>query len=175
MERPSESSTVSPSWQPVPGMQGLAHVGLTVPDLEKAVSFFVGALGCSEIYRVPRVERDDDWMLRHLDVHPRAVLRGACMLRDPNGINLEIFEYEAPGQRQTGPRNSDIGGHHLSFSVADCEAAAQVLRSQGIRVLGEVKYKNDGQAWVYFLTPWNLQCELISDGTPATRVGVRPT
>lgn len=149
----------------LPGLRGLDHIGITVPDMAQAVAFFCDVLGCEPIYEIGEIRRDDDWMRENLNVHPRTVLRRLKFLRCANGSNIELFEYGAPEQRPM-PRNTDIGAHHLAFYVDDCEAAAAYLRAQGIRVLGEVKNSqagpSAGQQWVYFLTPWGLQCELVS-------------
>lgn len=63
------------------------------------------------------------------------------------------------------PRNSDIGGHHLAFYVDDFDAALGYLKNNGVRIMGEPtlsKSKSEGQKWVYFLTPWGMQMELVS-------------
>jgi glyoxylase I family protein len=39
------------------------------------------------------------------------------------------------------------------------------LHRRGLRVLGEPtvsKGASEGQRWVYFLSPWGMQCELVS-------------
>ncbi len=33
----------------LPGLRGIEHVGLTVPDLDAAVRFFVDVLGCAPL------------------------------------------------------------------------------------------------------------------------------
>ena len=59
-----------------------------------------------------------------------------------------------------------MGGHHLPFYVDDFEAALAHLRAHGVRIMGEPTVRtagpNAGQTWVYFLTPWGMQCELVS-------------
>ena len=149
----------------MPGMRGLDHIGFTVPNLQDAVDFFCDVLGCEPIYELGALTRNDDWMAENLNVHPRTVLRGMKFLRCGNGSNFELFEYGVPHQGPP-PRNSDIGGHHLAFYVDDCHIAAAFLKARGVKVLGEPKQSNDGpsagQTWVYFLTPWGMQCELVS-------------
>lgn len=148
----------------LPGLRGLDHVGFTVPDVEEAVRFFVEVLGCERFYDLGPFRSDGDWMQTHLAVHPRAVMRKLTLLRCGHGSNFEIFEYEAPDQRREQPRNSDIGGHHLAFYVDDLDAALSHLRGHGVRILGEPTRSagaSAGQAWVYFLTPWGMQCELV--------------
>ncbi|MDO9313662.1 MAG: VOC family protein [Burkholderiaceae bacterium] len=150
----------------LPGLRGLDHIGFTVPDLQEAIRFFCDVMGCEVIYSRGALVRDDNWMLEHLNVHPRTVLKGVAFLRCGNGSNFELFEYEAPGQNRMQPANSDIGGHHLGFYVDDCDAAVAYLREQGLRLQGEPKFiasgPSAGQTWVYFLTPWDMQCELVS-------------
>ena len=83
-----------------------------------------------------------------------------------NGSNYEVFEYESPDQAASAPRNSDVGGHHLALYVDDVPAAIGHLKAHGIRVFGEPTTRTSGpsagQTWVYFLSPWGLQFELVS-------------
>ncbi len=34
----------------VPGFRGIDHIGLTVPNLEEAVDFFVNVIGCEDFF-----------------------------------------------------------------------------------------------------------------------------
>lgn len=36
----------------IPGMRGVEHIALTVPDLEEATRFFVDVLGCEVYYSI---------------------------------------------------------------------------------------------------------------------------
>lgn len=150
----------------LPGLRGTDHVGFTVPDLRQAIDFFVEVIGCEPFYQLGPFQATDDWMHTHLNVHPHAVMRRLQFLRCANGSNFEIFEYESPDQKIEQPKNSDIGGHHLAFYVDDINAAIAYLKDKGVRVLGEPTVRtsgpNGGQTWVYFLTPWGMQLELVS-------------
>lgn len=150
----------------IPGLRGTDHIGITVPNLEAAVSFFVDVIGCEPFYEIGPFKFDDDWMKERLNVHPRAVMRKLKFLRCGNGSNYELFEYEAPDQNPKPPLNSDIGGHHLALYVDDMDAALDHLRAHDVHVLGEPTVRTDGpsagQSWVYFLAPWGLQFELVS-------------
>lgn len=150
---------------PIPGLTRADHIGLTVPDLDQAREFFVDVLGCEYLYTLGPLRDDGTWMSEHLNVHDRAVASRIQFVRLGDGSRLELFEYSAPGQRRELPRNSDIGGHHLAFYVDDLDAAVADLRRRGLRVLGEPTASRGphlGQRWVYFLSPWGLQCELVS-------------
>lgn len=150
----------------LPGLRGTEHVGFTVPDVAAAERFFVDVIGCTKVYELGPFRADDDWMARQLDVDPRTVMKKLVVLRCGFGSNFEVFEYIAPDQRTAGPRNSDVGGHHLAFYVDDFAAALRHLEAHGVRILGAPVFRADGpsggQTWVYFLTPWGMQCELVS-------------
>ena len=163
--RPAEYSVGETAPGRLPGLAGLDHVGLTVPDLEEATRFLVDVLGCEYLYSLGPL-RDDDgvWMRTHLNVDPRAVARVRFFRCGADPV-LEVFEYSAPRQRTEPPRNSDIGGHHLALYVDDLDAAVRYLRERGVEVLGEPTASagpHEGQRWVYFLAPWGAQFELVS-------------
>jgi len=149
----------------LPGLRRLDHVGLTVPDLDQATTFFVDVLGCEYLYSLGPFQDDGDWMAEHLNVHPRATVPENRFFRCGGQAIFEVFVYTAPDQAQTVPRNSDVGGHHLALYVDDLDAAVEHLRAAGVRVLGEPtasRGHHEGQRWVYFLAPWGLQFELVS-------------
>lgn len=105
-------------------------------------------------------------MTERLGVHADAVIEGLAMLRCANGSNYELFQYDAPDRSLARPRNSDAGGFHLCLYVEDITLAAEFLRSQGLTVMGEPLYQTNGpfagESYVYFLTPWGMQMELIT-------------
>lgn len=158
--------TTRPSVKGLPGLLGVEHVGLTVPDIEAATTFFVVVLGAELLFEVGPFSSDDEWMKEHLGVHPRAVIKRLRMLRLATGPSVELFEYAAPDQDPRRPGNSDAGGHHLAFYVTDMDAAIDHLKRHAIEVLGDPSTLTDGASagltWVYFLAPWGLQLELVS-------------
>jgi catechol 2,3-dioxygenase-like lactoylglutathione lyase family enzyme len=149
----------------IPGMRGTDHIGITVPDLDEAEHFFVDILGAQRVYTLGSKQADDDWMHVHIGVDPRTVIREIRFYRLGNGSNFEVFEYEAADGQAPQPRNSDIGGHHVAIYVDDLDAATAYLNSRGISTMGEPtasKQAAEGQHWVYFLSPWGMQFELVS-------------
>ncbi|QYN18357.1 VOC family protein [Amycolatopsis sp. DSM 110486] len=150
---------------PIPGVTGVDHFGLTVPDLDQAHEFFTEVLGCEYLYRLGPYEHDDSWMSEHLGVDDEAVMRRLHFYRLGGKAIFEVFQYEAPEQNPVPPRNSDVGGHHIALYVEDLDSAVADLHRRGLRVLGEPTTSSgasEGQRWVYFLSPWGLQCELVS-------------
>ena len=150
----------------LPGLAGAEHIGITVPDLDAATRFFVDVIGCKIVFEVGPFAADDDWMQRHLGVHPRSKINKLRMLKCVNGPSLELFEYEVKDQNKAVPQNSDVGGHHVAFYVADLDDAVAHLRRHGVKVLGEPTSMNEGPSaglkWVYFVSPWGMTMKLVS-------------
>lgn len=153
---------------PIPALYGMEHVGFTVPDIDAACRWFERILGAETLYTAATNFRhdEDDWMQVHLRVSPRAVIKEFRYMRVGNGTNFEVFEYSAPHQSLTPPKNSDIGGHHFAFYVEDMDAAIAFLKENDVEVLGEptayAEGPNLGLTWCYFLTPWGQQLEIVS-------------
>ncbi len=59
-----------------------------------------------------------------------------------------------------------MGGHHIAFYVDDIDAAVGYLRDHHVRIMGTPTVRTSGpsagQTWVYFLSPWGMQLELVS-------------
>ena len=151
----------------IPTARNVDHVGLTVPDLDEAVDFFVDVLGCELVYRAtpPVDETVGDWMERNLGVHPESTMRLARLRCGPT-TNVELLEYDDPTQREHHPTNSDPGAAHLAFFVENVETAVEYLEDvPGVEIQGEPRYNEsgpeEGQVFVYFRAPWGLQLELI--------------
>ena len=149
----------------LPGLRRLDHIGFTVPDLDAAHAFLVDVLGCEYLYSLGPFAADDDWMARHLDVHPRAEMVENRWFRCGDQAVFEVFHYRAPDQKDAIPRNSDVGGHHVALYVDDLDAAVEHLRLHDIRVLdGPTASRGpaEGNRWIYFKAPWGMQFELVS-------------
>lgn len=151
---------------PLPGLRGTDHIGFTVPDLDAADDFFVRVIGCERVYSLgPFAHPESDWMAQQLGVHPRTVMRRLNFYRCGFGSNFEVFEYDPADEQAAYPRNSDIGGHHIAFYVDDFDVALAHLRAEGLEIMGEPvlsTHASAGQRWVYFRSPWGMQCELVS-------------
>jgi len=152
---------------PIPSFDTIDHLGVTVPDLEEAVAFFVDALGAEDWYREGPSGDAGDAMWRELRVHPRASVRLA-MLKLGSSTTIELLEYKVPpGEAATTPpRNSDHSAAHIGLRVRDVEAAVSHLRAvPGVEVLeGPITVEEGtsaGLKWCYFTAPWGLMMELV--------------
>src|SRR5712692_9539840 len=124
-----ESDNVAaPTKGGLPGMRGIEHIGLTVPNLDEATEFFVNVLGCKVVYSLQPVARYKD---NYLDVHPQAE-RNIRTLSCRNGAHLELFEFISPDQNKHMPKFSDYGRHHVAFYVDDMDAAIAYLKGKGV-------------------------------------------
>ena len=152
---------------PMPGVRGVNHIGLTVPDLDQAESFFVDILGCERAMAFGPFRDDQGTFMQDLlGVNPRAVVNEIRMLRCGFGSNIELFNYDAPDQQVIVQRNSDVGAYHIAFYVDDIDAAAAYLHEAGVQTNMGPLPVNDGpaggQSILYFSAPWGLQFEAIS-------------
>ncbi|WP_422370611.1 VOC family protein [Hoeflea sp.] len=160
-------SAFSAQAETLPGVRGVNHIGLTVPDIAEAESFFSDVLGCEKATSFGPFRDDTSTFMQDLlDVDPRAVVNQITLMRCGFGSNIELFSYDAPDQKDVRPRNSDVGGHHIAFYVDDIDAAAAYFKEKGIRTLMGPFPVNEGpaagQAIIYFFAPWGLQMEAIS-------------
>ncbi len=150
----------------LPGMRGTDHIGITVPDLKQAVDFFVNVIGCEAFYKLGPFKADNDWMEVHLNVNPKAEIPTMQLVRCGSGTNYEVFQWSAPEQKATPPRNSDAGGHHLAFFVDDMAKAVAHLKKNNVKMFGDPTVMTEGpsagESWMYFLSPWGLQMELVT-------------
>ena len=153
--------------EPMPGMRGIDHIGLTVPDLAQAEAFFVDVLGCTPVTQFGPFRDDTGTFMQDvLGVDPRAVIEKIALDRCGFGSNVELFKYTAPDQQVVAARNSDIGGHHIAFYVDDIKAVAGYLHDKGVKTFaGPIDIAEGpvaGQSILYFVAPWGLQFEAIS-------------
>lgn len=142
------------------------HVGLTVPDLEQAISFFTDAFGFQLVFRSEPYD-DVGWVWPGQTEPERLTLRLA-VLQHQNRDNLELLEYRDRAAPPTAvpPSPADPGGMHLALHVEDIDtAAAELGQRNDIRFLSPVALEDTGPIsgtdWTYLLTDWGLVIELI--------------
>ncbi|MCD0489880.1 VOC family protein [Pedobacter sp. MC2016-14] len=144
---------------------GIDHVGINVPDLNQAISFFDNVLGFSPVTTLGPIPLDDAWKKgNHMNSKTGAVT--IRMLNAGSGASIEIFSYENNHGSQTIPDGDDIGATHIAFYTSNIREAVVYLKSKGIKVLGEPYLTPSGdtagESWVYFLSPWGSKFELVS-------------
>jgi catechol 2,3-dioxygenase-like lactoylglutathione lyase family enzyme len=150
----------------VPGLLGIDHIGITVPDIGQAISWFQDVLGfVTPLTFGPFSDPVGTFMQDVVGTHPRAVIEQITEGRGGNGPNVELFQYTAPDQDRTLRRNSDWGGHHIAFYVRHIDKAVEYLQRQGVpKLLGPFPVTDGpaaGQTINYFKAPFGF-IELIS-------------
>jgi catechol 2,3-dioxygenase-like lactoylglutathione lyase family enzyme len=170
--------SVQPLWSPkrnrtgsvvtkVPGLLGVDHIGITVPNIAVAAAWFEQKLGFTNPLTFgPFSDPSGTFMTDLVDVHPRAVVEQIRVLRGGNGPGVELFQYTSPDQDQSFRMNSDWFGHHLAFYVRHIDKGVQYLQTKaGTKLFGPVTLTEGpaaGQSINYFHDPFGTDVELIS-------------
>lgn len=147
--------------------RGMNHIGLTVPDIEKATTFFKEGLDAKIAYDSQTADdapRGGSAVEHFLGVQKGAEIIKKRMIVIGNGPNIEMFQFE--NTTSDDPLDlTDYGYHHLSFYVDDIEKAFEKLKSAGGEPLSEIhentRYEDtEGNGTVYFRSPWGSLLEL---------------
>jgi catechol 2,3-dioxygenase-like lactoylglutathione lyase family enzyme len=151
----------------VPGLLGIDHVGITVPNVVAAARWFEDVLGFENPLTFgPFSDATGTFIQDLLDVDPRAVVEQIRMVGGERGPNVELFQYTAPDQDRTFRKNSDYGAKHITFYVKSIDKAVAYMQSKGVeKLLGPLAVTDGpaaGQSINYFRTPFGTFIELIS-------------
>ena len=151
-----------PQISAIPGLTGIEHIGLTVPDIDEASRFFSEVLGGEAIYDIGPFASAEDWFAKHLALSPRSRIHRMRVMRIANGPVLELIELAGTGE---APSVGD-GGWHMAFYVEDMEQALSALKAHRAEIqMGPVAMTEGpsaGLTWLYFKAPWGQQLELVS-------------
>ncbi len=126
--------------------QGAHHVGLTVPSLTEARSFFIDALGFEQVGEVPD--------------YP------AAFVSDGN-IMITLWQAEDPATATPFDRRRNVGLHHLALSVGSTDALAALARDLGTRTDTDIEFEPEalGQSGLRHMMcriPGNIRLELVA-------------
>jgi catechol 2,3-dioxygenase-like lactoylglutathione lyase family enzyme len=168
---------VHPLWSPkqngldsvvtkVPGLLGVDHVGITVPNIQDAANWLEQNLGFTNPLQFGPFSDQGDFMTQLVGTDRAAVVNQIRMLRGGNGPSIELFDYYAPDQDQSFRRNSDWFGHHVALYVRHIEKGVDTLQASAHSKLdGPLTLTAGpaaGQSINYFQTPFGTNVELIS-------------
>ena len=123
--------------------KGAHHVGLTVPNLEDARSFFSEALGFDQVGEVPD--------------YPAAFLSDGAIM-------ITLWQAENPEAAVPFDRRANIGLHHLALRAEDLNGLAREL---GDRDDVEIEFQPEGlgETGIQHMMcriPGNIRLELIA-------------
>lgn len=147
-------------------VNGMHHIGITVPDIEDGIAFFKAVFGAIEVFRTGAFDVDENFMKNKLGALAQSRIRDLVFLRCGEGTSVELFEYEGEDKKTPPLRSSEVGGMHLCFEVDDVFASAERLRAQGVEMLEGPNRVEDGPLagfdWIYLRTPWGQMLEIAS-------------
>ena len=170
--------SVKPLWSPklngatpevttVPGLLGIDHIGITVPDVAAAAAWFARVLGGNNPLTFGPFSRPDRRL--HAPTRRRRPARGRRRDQDaPRRQRPRRRAVPVHGARPGAslPKNSDWGAHHIAFYVRNIDKAVDYLQSKGAQTrLGPFAVTAGpaaGQTINYVRTPFGTDIELIS-------------
>lgn len=144
----------------------LSHLGLCVAELERSLRFYRDGLGFREVGALD-VAGEPTATLLEL---PGVAVRARFLERD--GVRLELLHYPRPGstgEAHPRPMNA-VGFTHLSFRVADLDAAIAQLERLGGRALAHTRVESPrfGMRAAFLADPDGARLELVeAPGDPA--------
>jgi len=117
------------------------HVGIAVPDLDDAISFYADAFGM----QVRHQETNEDQGVREAMLGVGAAGDGACIQLlapvDETSTIARFLERSGPGLQQ------------LAYRVTDVEQVSAVLRERGLRLLYDEPRRGTAGSRINFVHP----------------------
>jgi catechol 2,3-dioxygenase-like lactoylglutathione lyase family enzyme len=116
----------------IPGIQGVHHIGISVPDLEKARRFYIDLLGGVEEV-APLAWQSNPYIDAIVGLKDSAARQFFCRL---GNTHVEVFEYSNPRSPNQDPDKGvhNFGYTHFALQVDDIQAVHQRLVEAGVRV-----------------------------------------
>lgn len=127
------------------------HIGVAVPDLDAAISFYREVMGAADITK-PFVL--DEQKVRVCFVNTPVASGGSAM----GGTQIELLEPTSDDSPVAGflARNPAGGQHHICYEVPDIDAARNWFTAQGKRILGPTRIGAHGTP-IFFVHPKDMQ------------------
>lgn len=148
--------------------RGIDHIGITVPDIEAATTFFKKDFEAKIAYdnKVPSAEPLSGAEIEEvLGVAKGTKLSHVRLLVLEGKVTIELFKYDAENQKEPVIA-SDIGIQHIGFYVDNIHEATEKIKDAGGELLTPVHEilgdaENGVGDFVYFRTPWGSLMECI--------------
>ncbi|WP_285017331.1 VOC family protein [Novosphingobium sp. fls2-241-R2A-195] len=118
--------------QKLPGVIGVHHIGVSVPDLGKAREFYLEILGAVEEVE-PLSWSDNPFIDEVVGLEGSAANQFFCRL---GNLQIEVFQYDTPKQAPQDPRRgvNEYGYTHMALQVEDVLAVHERIVAAGLPV-----------------------------------------
>lgn len=131
----------------------LAHMAITVKDMEESLRFYTEALGFVKAFEIAHPDTGAPW-IEYLSVG--------------SGQFLELFH----GGSQDNPwKPEKIGFSHLCVAVEDIHAATKRIQDAGFQMdsMPKMGSDNNWQAWVWDPNGVHIELMVISPDSPQAK------
>lgn len=147
----------------------ITHIGLAVPDLDKALHWYQTVLGFKLIagpYEFDQSKEEPDNMTNDLQGHDVKKMKNAHISGD-NQVGIELFEFQEPKTINKKREAKDPGFFHICLIEEDVEKKAKEIEANGGRIKSSVWNTWEGKPYylVYCEDPFGNTLELYSRST----------
>jgi lactoylglutathione lyase len=124
-------------------IMGIAHLAITVKDMNKSLDFYTRVLGFKKAFEIPEPETGKPWI---------------NYLYAGNGQFVELFY----GGAKDNPWSEELRGfNHICLQVDDLHSVAERIKKEGVEITDGPKQGCDynWQAWI--MDPDGIRVELM--------------
>lgn len=135
------------------------HYGVTVSDMDEALSFYRDTLGMEEMDSASFASEEFSKFVGVDDVNVDLIFL------DADGCAVELLEYNNPpgGDANEGVSNNDVGAAHFCLEVDDLDAVYDDLRDEGVEFINPPQTLENGAEVAYIYDPDDNVVELLSE------------
>jgi methylmalonyl-CoA/ethylmalonyl-CoA epimerase len=140
---------------PAVGLLRIDHVGIAVPDLDKALTFYAETFGLRCVHEETNTDQ--------------GVREAMLAVGESTGPRLQLLAPLTPESAiakfigRSGP-----GLQQLAYTVADVEATSAALRARGLRLLYDSARRGTGGSRINFVHPKDAGGVLVELVEPAS-------
>jgi len=134
------------------GLLRIDHVGIAVPDLDAAKTFYAETFGLRVVHEETNEEQGVREAMLAIGDGPRLQLLAPAR---PDSAIAKFLDRSGPGLQQ------------LAYTVADVEAASAALRARGLRLLYDTPRRGTAGSRINFVHPKDAGGVLVELVEPA--------
>jgi methylmalonyl-CoA/ethylmalonyl-CoA epimerase len=151
---PNAPAKVTPSHPELAdiGLLRIDHVGIAVPDLDAAKTFYAETFGLPVVHEETNEEQGVREAMLAVGDGPRLQLLAPAR---PDSAIAKFLDRSGPGLQQ------------LAYTVADVEAASAALRARGLRLLYDTPRRGTAGSRINFVHPKDAGGVLVELVEPA--------